>query len=269
MEDLEKRFHNEMVSIYVKAKSECNYNAGYFIQMVDKEGGLRAARTLLHKSDISEGFTALWQRGRLDLTVEALVLKNPWRTLFTDDELKIARERLEDLNYAGLSKLESPHRRAQSQSPTIPPSKQQPRDENRNGAKVTLEKLERALRTFIEAKLSALTSDWWIERVPLDVRRRAEERRHRDETLWPWLSPNAAVVSEFLDFSDFKKIITTEENWKQAFCEVLVSREIVVAKLMELEQIRNTIAHHRELSAEQLEVLRMHTKHLMTLLKAQ
>jgi hypothetical protein len=29
-------------------------------------------------------YSALWERGRLDLTVEALILKGEWKELFTD-----------------------------------------------------------------------------------------------------------------------------------------------------------------------------------------
>lgn len=253
-----------MVNIYVRAKSECHYNAAYFLQMVEKEGGLRSAKILLHKPDLSEGFTALWERGRLDLTVESLVLKEPWRALFTEQELKIARKRLEDLN-ASTSPTSEPRDRHRGQTSRL----QSRVDRDRNGARTTLEKLERALRRFIEAKLSALTSNWWLERVPPDVRRRAEDRQHREETLWPWLSPTAAATVEFLDFSDYKKIITTESNWDEVFREDLVNREIIAAKFMELEPIRNTVAHHRDLSAEQLEVLRIHAKHIMALIKAE
>jgi len=266
--ELEKQFHNAMINIYRQAKSECNYSAGYFIQMVNEEGGLRAAKILLRKSDASEGFAALWERGRLDLTVEALVLRDPWCTLFDDDELKTARMRLGDLNYTSPSKTKRPNRRTPSQPTMISSLASPSKDESHSDAGLTLEKLERAIRRFVEAKLRTMTANWWIERVPADVRHRAEERQRRDETLWPWLSPKTALVSEFLDFSDYKKIIAAEENWEQVFREQLVNREIVVAKLLELEPIRNTIAHHRELSAEQLEVVRINAKHLMTLLKA-
>jgi hypothetical protein len=88
-----------MLEVYRRAKVECHYNANFFIQMVSGTGGLQTARTLLAATKLSDGFTALWKCGRLDLTVEALVLKSPWRGLFTDDELAIAQKRLDDLGY--------------------------------------------------------------------------------------------------------------------------------------------------------------------------
>lgn len=62
--------------------------------MVSEHGGLAAARMLLHSREVSEGFTALWERGRLDLTVERHVHRPEFRDLFTSDELDIARARL-------------------------------------------------------------------------------------------------------------------------------------------------------------------------------
>jgi len=44
----------------------------------------------------SDGYTALYERGRLDLTVEALVLRPDWDDLFTAEDRDLARQRLTD-----------------------------------------------------------------------------------------------------------------------------------------------------------------------------
>jgi hypothetical protein len=44
----------------------------------------------------SEGFTQLYLKGRLDLTVESLVLEEKFRELFTDELLEHARSRLRE-----------------------------------------------------------------------------------------------------------------------------------------------------------------------------
>jgi hypothetical protein len=98
--NLEPAFHAAMVGIYEMAKAECYYNATRFLQLVNEHGGLHAARTLLHSGGFSDGLTRLWQEGRLDISMEALVLKDPWRSLFTTEELAIADKRLRDLGYA-------------------------------------------------------------------------------------------------------------------------------------------------------------------------
>lgn len=99
--NLETAFHEAMLEIYERARTECHYKASRFLQMVGEKGGLETARYLLHAPGLSEGFTALWECKRLDLTVEAYVLKPRWQGLFTQDELVIARKRLSDLGYKG------------------------------------------------------------------------------------------------------------------------------------------------------------------------
>jgi hypothetical protein len=94
----ESAFHEVMLEIYERAKTECRYNASRFLQMVSERGGLETARYLLH-TGLSDGFTALWKCKRLDLTVEAYILKPEWQGLFTKDELAIARQRLAEVGY--------------------------------------------------------------------------------------------------------------------------------------------------------------------------
>ena len=93
---IEELFHEEMVNIYRRALIEVNYKATKFLEMVTMQGGVAAAKTLLHTSYLPDGFAELWQRGRLDLTMEHMLVKQPWNTLFTEEELRVAHRRLED-----------------------------------------------------------------------------------------------------------------------------------------------------------------------------
>lgn len=70
-----------------------------FLQMVSQDGGLATAKRLLWSDTPSDGFTTLWEHRRLDLTVEAHVLRDEFATLFTDDDRKRARERLEQYGW--------------------------------------------------------------------------------------------------------------------------------------------------------------------------
>jgi len=83
-ESLETKFHAAMVEMYRRAKEEANYSANRFIAMVTDRRGIETARDLLHAPAVSDGYTALWERGRLDLTVESLILQPRRTTLFTD-----------------------------------------------------------------------------------------------------------------------------------------------------------------------------------------
>ncbi len=95
------KFHAAMVDVYRRAKDEAGYNATRFLRMVEEKGGYETARTLLYAGTVSEGYTALWERKRLDLSVEAVVLHPEWQALFTDDDRLIARERLKSYHYDG------------------------------------------------------------------------------------------------------------------------------------------------------------------------
>ena len=89
---LERAFDEAMMQIYLAAKNEADYNATRFLQMLGEHGGVETARRLL--PHMADGFTQLWQRNRLDLTVESLILRREWYGLFSDDEREIARRRL-------------------------------------------------------------------------------------------------------------------------------------------------------------------------------
>ncbi len=92
--DVRKAFDAAMRQIYVRAKQEAGYNATRFMQMLDEHGGQETAHRLL--PHMSDGFIQLWQRRRLDLTVEWLILEPRWQQLFTDGERQTARDRLRD-----------------------------------------------------------------------------------------------------------------------------------------------------------------------------
>ena len=99
---LEEEFHSAMEDIYRRASKEAGYNATVFLRMVAEHGGLETARRLINAPTASDGYTALWERGRLDLTVEAKVIETPrFHDLFTSDELEICRRRLSEYDYTG------------------------------------------------------------------------------------------------------------------------------------------------------------------------
>ena len=97
--DVRAEFERAMKDVYVRAKAEANYTATYFVGMLSNYGGLGTAQRLLASTEVSTGFAALYERGRLDLTVEALVIQPKFASLFTDEEIDIARQRLDQLGY--------------------------------------------------------------------------------------------------------------------------------------------------------------------------
>jgi hypothetical protein len=100
MADLVKQFDQAMLTIYQRAKSEAKYTASIFFGMLSERGGLATAKYLINSAAPSEGYTRLYELGRLDLTVEAVVTEEPrWHSLFTTKELARVRKRLADYGY--------------------------------------------------------------------------------------------------------------------------------------------------------------------------
>ena len=96
-QELLHRFDQEMHAIYDAAlKLKPPYRARSFLTMLGEHGGKGTADRLLATSQPSQGFTELLLRGKenLRLSVEYLVLKDPWRTLFSEEQRAIARMRL-------------------------------------------------------------------------------------------------------------------------------------------------------------------------------
>jgi hypothetical protein len=62
-------------------------------------GGYGTAQRLLASDEVQYGFTELWQHGRLDLTVEALVVDPRYQELFTEEQRGRVRSRLRAHNY--------------------------------------------------------------------------------------------------------------------------------------------------------------------------
>ena len=65
-----------------------------FRQLVEKHGGVETVKEYLRKNRWSDGFDLLAEQNRLELTMEALVVKGKFGALFTDDEVNRCFDRL-------------------------------------------------------------------------------------------------------------------------------------------------------------------------------
>lgn len=100
MQTLQDAFTAAMFDIYRTAKAEAGYNATIFLKMIHDQKGQATAKQLINSAKPSEGYAHLYERGRLDLTVEALVVENPrWHQLFEAEEIERARRRLREYGY--------------------------------------------------------------------------------------------------------------------------------------------------------------------------
>lgn len=96
---LEEEFQQEMMSGIEASKRELHYTPIYFLRMAHEHGAVQTAKMLLGDSTVQEGLMKLYELNRLDLSMEAMVLDRKYRTLFTYEERKAARQRLEKLDY--------------------------------------------------------------------------------------------------------------------------------------------------------------------------
>ena len=83
-EEASGAFDRAVLDIIERSRAELRYNPRYFRVMVTQHGALGAVRRLLAAPAVSDGFVTLWERQRLDLTVEALVVDPRFAHLFTD-----------------------------------------------------------------------------------------------------------------------------------------------------------------------------------------
>ena len=95
---LEKKLRDELYHSCEVCIEELNYRPTYFLNMLE-DGAVSASQSVICSKSIPEGFSFLYELGRLDLTVEHIVLTGEWKVLFDSAVLQKARKRLKDLNY--------------------------------------------------------------------------------------------------------------------------------------------------------------------------
>jgi hypothetical protein len=107
---LEQRFHEAMLDVFRlageatrKERSDGTvirgYWASYFLRGVRNHGGVAYAHQLLRADGTTDGFRRLTEEDRLDLTMEALVLRPEYESLFTPSERAVAASRLAAAGY--------------------------------------------------------------------------------------------------------------------------------------------------------------------------
>ena len=104
MENTESLFQQEMAGLYYKIKGEAGYIANNFRQAVQTKGGVKAAKEWLADPNADDERFKLWKLKRLDLSMENLVLRKQYQSLFTAEELATAKQRLSEFGYTPTEK---------------------------------------------------------------------------------------------------------------------------------------------------------------------
>jgi hypothetical protein len=100
MKPLEKELETALLDLYERWKA-MGPSKNYFLQMVKRtrnvkvyKGPVGTVRYLFNKATLTAGFISLVRAGKLDWTVEALVLQPKWKPLFSQLELDRAKARI-------------------------------------------------------------------------------------------------------------------------------------------------------------------------------
>ncbi len=89
----EERLAGLLRGMAERARTEANYSATRFLEMLSNRGAKETVRFLLGTPNPSDGFTNMYLAGRLDLTLEWVVQDEPWRSFLTPAELRVAQSR--------------------------------------------------------------------------------------------------------------------------------------------------------------------------------
>ena len=95
---LEAEFTQALEGTIEAAKAR-KYFPTYFMQMLGEYGGVETAKRLLASREPQTGLFELYRLDLLHESMEAVVLQAKFHSLFTEDELAEAHERLEGLGY--------------------------------------------------------------------------------------------------------------------------------------------------------------------------
>ena len=116
--------------------------------------------------------------------------------------------------------------------------------------------LENGLRRYLEKTLyEEYGEDWWKKGVSHRVRSEVE-------TLKAQCGGTEPIINYSL-FPHLRLIIIKDGNWKKIYEPIFESQNTYIARLEELEPIRNKIAHSRMLSDEEITKLELFYKEIM------
>jgi hypothetical protein len=107
MTDLESELRDAMMEQFRRCKKEIHYNPTLVLHYMSEHGATETARWLVNLPHDTSGLTKLWMEGRLNLSVEALVVQPPFAPLFSIEDRRTAYATLAKLQFqfpAGISR---------------------------------------------------------------------------------------------------------------------------------------------------------------------
>ena len=96
---LQNKFNNEVMEAIEESK-KIGYNPSRFIQMLHQAGNnaYEVVQRLVTK-EVSTGLEKLWEKGRLELSMEAIIVKPEYQELFSPEIISICTKKLKKFGY--------------------------------------------------------------------------------------------------------------------------------------------------------------------------
>jgi hypothetical protein len=91
--NLETQFQAALIENVYLPNLRVDIDQQVLLSMIAKSGGLASAKSLLN-GPVQVGFRGLRRGRHLNLTVEHLVIQDPWRGLFSEKQIATAKQRL-------------------------------------------------------------------------------------------------------------------------------------------------------------------------------
>lgn len=111
-----------------------------------------------------------------------------------------------------------------------------------------LQRLERRLRQFIDAKMTAQYGAQWPKQLPQNMREAWEHKKSRIEAS----GGTVAADIEVADFTDYELIICRKNHWREVFAATFQRQESVRESFQRLYPIRLPTMHARFVTKEDM-----------------
>ena len=96
---LEKKLQDEVIKNCEIAQKEYNCKMTRLLETINRFGIVRTAQEIIRKGRTSDCFSKLAEAGRVDLTMEAALVKPKYSELFTDEEVNACYDLLCENGY--------------------------------------------------------------------------------------------------------------------------------------------------------------------------
>ncbi|ONI44038.1 hypothetical protein AN641_08635 [Candidatus Epulonipiscioides gigas] len=99
MDKLKELFSKEMLILYKQISKQIKYKSQNLLKYINEYGGYQAALKYIYTPSYTNDFSALWEAGRLDLSIEVLLLNEKYRSIIAPDVINFCTRRLNEYNY--------------------------------------------------------------------------------------------------------------------------------------------------------------------------